>query len=155
MAFSKREKVHGIVHTTALSCGGIGAGLAQLPTSDNVPITALQIAMVKAIALVHGRTLSDAMAAGMLGSFTAGLFGRALSQWLVGWIPAWGNSINAATAASLTEAVGWASHAYFEQLGNEPLLSASVRPASVRPLRSPRKLLGKTRYLWPDNHLPD
>jgi uncharacterized protein (DUF697 family) len=36
-----------------------------------------------------------------------------LSQALVGWIPGVGNAINAATAAALTEAIGWAADGYF------------------------------------------
>jgi uncharacterized protein (DUF697 family) len=31
----------------------------------------------------------------------------------VGWLPGFGNAINAATAAALTEAIGWAAEEYF------------------------------------------
>ena len=39
--------------------------------------------------------------------------GRLLSQVLVGWVPGFGNVINASTAAALTEAIGWAADSYF------------------------------------------
>ncbi|HQP39712.1 MAG TPA: hypothetical protein PLI95_31225, partial [Polyangiaceae bacterium] len=54
-----------------------------------------------------------AAAADLLLTFTATHVGRGISQWLVGWVPGWGNAINASTAAALTEAVGWAADAYF------------------------------------------
>jgi uncharacterized protein (DUF697 family) len=120
MAFTKTAKVHGIIHTASVSAGGIGAGLAQVPGSDNAVITPIQLGMISAIALVHGRKLSEAGATAMLGTFTAGLFGRAMSQWLIGWIPGFGNAVNAATAAGITESIGWAAHKFFERLGDEP-----------------------------------
>ena len=121
MALTKKEKVHGIIHSASTGAGGVGAGLAQLPASDIVPITAIQVGMINAIALVHGRKITEATATAILGTFTSGVFERAIYQVLVGWIPGWGNAINAATAVTLTEGVGWAAHAFFENLGDEPL----------------------------------
>ena len=37
----------------------------------------------------------------------AAIGGRTVSQFLVGWIPGLGNAINAGTAASITEGIGW------------------------------------------------
>ena len=121
MALTKDEKVHAIIHSASVSTAGVGAGLAQLPMADTVPITALQVGMINAIALVHGRNITEGTATGILGTLAAGMLGRTISQWLVGWIPGWGNAINAATAATLTEGVGWSAHAFFENLGDEPL----------------------------------
>lgn len=45
--------------------------------------------------------------------FAAAVLGRSASQFLLGWLPGVGNAINAATAAALTEAIGWATNAYF------------------------------------------
>ena len=41
-------------------------------------------------------------------SASAAGVGGGLAQFLVGWIPIAGNIINAGTAASITEALGWA-----------------------------------------------
>jgi uncharacterized protein (DUF697 family) len=119
MSLSTNEKVHGVIHAAAVSAGGVGAGLAQLPMADAIPITAIQVSMISAIALIHGRSISEATATSLLGTFAATIGGRTISQWLVGWIPVIGNAINATTAAGLTEAVGWAANAYFEKLGKE------------------------------------
>lgn len=117
MGMNVEVKVHGVIHTASAAAAGVGAGLAQLPCSDIVPLTALQTSMVAAIGLAHGRKLTEAKAVALLGTFPAGMFGRKASQIMVGWIPGWGNAINAATAASLTEAVGWAAHAFFSEGG--------------------------------------
>jgi len=84
MSLTRREKVHGIIHGAAASAAGVGAGLAQLPMADHIPISAIQISMISAIALVHGRTVSEAGATSLLGTFTATMGGRAVSQFLVG-----------------------------------------------------------------------
>lgn len=118
-SMSKMGKVHSVIHTASASAAGVGAGLAQLPGSDSVPIVGLQTSMIVAIALIHGHAITKATAISLLGTFTATMTGRAISQLLVGWIPGIGNAINAATAASITELVGWAAHAYFADLGSE------------------------------------
>lgn len=112
------EKIHGIIHTAALSAGAVGAGLAQIPGSDAPIITGIQTQMIIAIGLVHGAELSKATAADILLTFAAQMGGRTLSQFLIGWIPGWGNTINAATATSITEAIGWMAHEYFQESSN-------------------------------------
>jgi uncharacterized protein (DUF697 family) len=107
--------VHGIIHGASAACAAIGGGLAQLPGSDNAVITPIQLAMITAIAAAHGTTIDKAAAAGVLASATAGLIGRTISQVLIGWIPLVGNAINAATAAAVTEAVGWSADAFFDK----------------------------------------
>jgi uncharacterized protein (DUF697 family) len=112
-ALTTNQKVHGIVHTAAISAAAVGAGLAQLPGSDAPVLAGIQTTMIIAIAHEHGATITKTAAAGLLLTFTATHVGRGISQWLVGWIPAWGNAINASTAPALTEAVDWAADAYF------------------------------------------
>ena len=110
---TKIQKVHGIIHTAAVSSAAVGAGLAQLPGADSPIIWGLQTAMITAIADVHGASITKSAAADLLLTFAASVGGRALSQFLVGWIPLWGNAINATTAGSITEAIGWAADTYF------------------------------------------
>ena len=42
MLEDRREKCHVIIHGAAVTTGGIGAGLAQIPLADSIPITAAQ-----------------------------------------------------------------------------------------------------------------
>lgn len=110
-----KQKVHGIIHTTSAGAAAVGGGLAQIPGSDMPVLWSLQTAMIVAIADQHGGSLTKTAAADLLLTFAAGYGGRALSQYLVGWIPGFGNTINAITAVSITEAIGWAAHAYFSK----------------------------------------
>ncbi len=55
--------------------------------------------------------ISDTVARGMIMTALASMIGpvaaRTISQILIGWIPGVRNTVNAATAAGITEAVGW------------------------------------------------
>jgi len=108
------DKIHAIIHTASVTAGGIGAGLAQLPGSDMPVLMALQTGMIVAIGQEHGTDITTTHAKSLLLTLSAGYGGRALSQFLIGWIPGFGNAINATTAASITEAIGWAADAHFE-----------------------------------------
>lgn len=98
-----------IIHNAALEAALIGAGLAQVPGADHILISALQINMVKDLAKAQGRTLSEGAIKGLMVSFAATYVGRGTSKFLIGWVPIFGNVINATTAASITEAFGWAA----------------------------------------------
>lgn len=100
-------KCNGIIHTASVACGGVGTGLAQIPASDNAVIVPIQIGMITALGKVFDLNITEGVAKGIIGSAGATVAGRTLSQFLVGWIPGIGNAINTATAAGLTEAIGW------------------------------------------------
>ena len=107
------HKIHGIIHTASASAAAVGAGLAQIPGSDAPIIAGIQTTMIIAIADEHDTPIGKTAAADLLLTFLASTGGRTLSQFLVGWVPGYGNAINATTAASITEAVGWAANEYF------------------------------------------
>jgi uncharacterized protein (DUF697 family) len=113
MAITRLQQVHGVIHTASASAAGVGAGLAQIPGSDAPIIAGIQATMIMAIGAVHKVDITKAAATDLLLTFTAVMAGRGVSQLMVGWIPGFGNAINASTAAAFTEAVGWAAHAYF------------------------------------------
>lgn len=119
---TRRQKIHGIIHTASAGAAAVGAGLAQIPGSDAPIIAGIQTTMIIAIAEEYGVPITKMAAADLLLTFTATAAGRGLSQVLVGWIPGWGNALNASTAAALTEAVGWAADAYFAD--SRPRLAA-------------------------------
>jgi uncharacterized protein (DUF697 family) len=106
-------KVHGIIHTAATAAATVGAGLAQVPGSDAPVIAGIQTTMILAVAHENGASITRTAAAELLLTFTSTHLGRGLSQWLVGWIPGWGNAVNATTAVALTETIGWLAHSYF------------------------------------------
>lgn len=107
MNSNQQAKYHTIIHSASASAGAVGAGLAQFPGSDNAIVTPIQLVMTISLGRVFGLELTDCAARAALASVAAATVGRTASQLLVGWIPIAGNIINAGTAASITEAIGW------------------------------------------------
>jgi uncharacterized protein (DUF697 family) len=114
MTQEQEAKCHAIIHAAATACAGVGAGLAQLPGSDNAVIVPIQLVMITSLGAVFGIELTKSAATSTVASATASLTGRAISQWFVGWIPLAGNLINASTAFTITESIGWSCAKSFE-----------------------------------------
>lgn len=112
---TRNQKVHGIIHAASAAAGAVGGGLAQIPGADMPIIVSLQTTMIIAIAHEHGATITKTAAADLLLTFAASYGGRAVSQFFIGWMPGIGNAINASTAIAITEAIGWAADAYFDE----------------------------------------
>uniref|UniRef100_UPI003AB25A15 YcjF family protein n=1 Tax=Eubacterium ventriosum TaxID=39496 RepID=UPI003AB25A15 len=105
-----------IITTASISAGGVGAGLAQVPLADSAVITPIQIGMIVALGRVFDIRVSESAAKGIIGSVGASIVGRGTVQLVLGWVPLLGNIINTATAAGLTEAIGWIAVAHFYNL---------------------------------------
>lgn len=114
------NKCNMIIHGASVACGAVGAGLAQLPCADTVPITTAQVGMVIALGQVFELNITDGVARGILTGMSGSFIGRGIVQVAFGWIPVAGNAINTATAAGLTEAIGWtvADQFYNQSLDN-------------------------------------
>jgi uncharacterized protein (DUF697 family) len=104
----QKNKCYVIIHSAATICAGVGAGMAQAPGSDSLIIVPIQVGMIISLGAVFGIELDESAAKASLATATATMVGRGISQALVGWIPGWGNAINASTAFAVTESVGWA-----------------------------------------------
>ena len=100
-------KCHGIIHGASAAAAGAASGLAQIPGSDNAVLLPIQIGMIVGLGAVFEINITESGAKGLVLNYGASLAGRALSQFLVGWIPGLGNAINATTAAGITEVMGW------------------------------------------------
>lgn len=105
---------NGIIHSASTAAAAVGGGLAQAPGSDNLIITPIQLTMAISLGKVFGITLDQSAAKAAIASASAATVGRTLSQVLIGWIPGFGNTINAVTAATLTETIGWIMAKEFE-----------------------------------------
>ncbi len=118
MTDSQRTQCHAIIHTATAACAAVGGGMAQLPMADAVPITAAQVTMVISLGKVFDKALSESAAKAIMAGVSGAAIGRLVSQTLVGWIPVIGNAINAATAASITEFLGWKVAEKFDSEAN-------------------------------------
>ena len=123
----QKSRCHTIIHTASASAAAVGGGLAQVPCSDNAIITPIQLAMIIGLGRVFEIELSESSARAALASAAAATVGRAASQVLIGWIPGIGNAINASTAASVTEIIGWIVVAEFQKLSTPTNMSYSER----------------------------
>ena len=103
----QRKKCHAIIHSASVAAGGVGAAGAQIPVADNAVLLPIQVGMIIGLGNVFNLEITKTVANGILKSAAASIVGRTASQLLVGWIPIAGNAINSATAASITEAIGW------------------------------------------------
>ena len=112
-----RMRCSSIINLTAAACGLIGAGLAQIPGSDSVAMVPLQIKMVQDLARQFNIEVAESSIETFVVSAAATASGRALSQWLLRWFPGLGNTINALTAAGITEIVGWVAVMNFKERG--------------------------------------
>lgn len=106
--------VNAAIHTASLATAAVGGGLAQIPAADSVPIAAAQVAMVIAIGAAFGKELDETASKAVLTGITTTV-GKGLSVALIGMIPGVGNIIKAVTAATLTEALGWAVADQFDR----------------------------------------
>ena len=111
-----KASCHKIIHSSALSSAAPAAGLAQLPFSDTVFITPIQIAMIIAIGKVFNMRISESGAKSIIAGASASLAGRGLSQLLIGWVPGYGNALNATTAFAATETIGWMAVDHFYKI---------------------------------------
>lgn len=124
---NQKKKCNVIIHGASVAAGGVGTGLAQIPLADNALIAPIQIGMIIALGKVFEQEISKTAAQVILGGAAASTVGRGISQVLVGWIPGVGNAINTATAAAVTEAVGWmvvdnfSKNAYIDIIKKNPL----------------------------------
>ncbi|PWM26541.1 MAG: hypothetical protein DBX40_03270 [Clostridiales bacterium] len=107
MSNDERAKCHAIIHTASVAAGAIGAGLAQIPISDNLIISPIQLTMIISLGQVFGIQLTESAAASAAATATASVVGKTACQLLLGWIPVLGNFVNAGVAAGITESIGW------------------------------------------------
>jgi uncharacterized protein (DUF697 family) len=111
MTPDQRTKCHIAIHAASAAAAGVGAGLAQLPGSDAPAIVTIQVGLAFALAKIFKIQISEAAARASIFTAAAMLSGpiiaRTVTQFLIGWIPGVGNGVNAATAAAITEAIGW------------------------------------------------
>ncbi|MBQ7221153.1 MAG: hypothetical protein IJS28_09250 [Synergistaceae bacterium] len=115
MTSAESSKCSAIIHTASVACAGIGGGLAQLPGSDAIPITAAQVTMIISLGSVFGKSITETAARALIKSLAGASVGRLVSQFALGWIPGLGNAINATTAAGITETLGWNAAKKFDR----------------------------------------
>jgi len=106
-------KCNRIIHGASVAAGGVGEATAQFQLADDAIITPIHIGMITALAKVFDRDITKDMVFSVLKGAEMPFIGRAVSQFLLGWIPVLGKMNNGATASAFTETIGWMSVAQF------------------------------------------
>ena len=104
---TETRKCRRIIHGAALVGALVGAGLAQIPVSDNAVLVPLEILMVLGLGNVFRVPLRHSYRTALIVGTAATMVGRGVSEVLVGWVPVFGNVFDAVTAAGVIEALGW------------------------------------------------
>jgi uncharacterized protein (DUF697 family) len=112
----QKRKCRRIIHGSALIGGLVASGLAQLPASDNAILVPLEIIMVLALGQVFGIRLRHSYRTSLVLTTAATMIGRAVSEFLLGWIPVVGNLFDALTAIAVIEGLGWMVTKEFKRL---------------------------------------
>jgi uncharacterized protein (DUF697 family) len=110
---SRDGRIAAIVHGSAVEGGAVGLATAQVP-GDRFIIGAVQINMIITIASEYGVSLDKSAALALLSSTIASMIGVEVANGIIKYIPGVGNISNMATAASITETIGWATKQYYE-----------------------------------------
>jgi uncharacterized protein (DUF697 family) len=119
MTLPQKQKCRRIIHGAALAGAFVGAGLAQIPTSDNLILVPIEIIMVISLGSTLGLRLRHSYRTALIVGTAATMIGRGISEFLVGWIPVLGNVLDALTAFVVIEVLGWIVAREFEKLAGE------------------------------------
>lgn len=104
MTENQNTKCHAIIHSAAAAAGVCGT--SPIPGSDALPIMAAQVTMIIALGEVFDVHITRSYAEAIVKNKVAEAVGKLAAGQLVKLIPL-GSFINAAIAASVTEAIGW------------------------------------------------
>ncbi len=113
MTKAERIKCHVIIHSASGAAAAVGGGIIPSGTTDSIAISYVQKGMFTALGGVFGRSPEECIAHGCRKTNGARHVGRGAVSALCSCVPVAGNIVKAATAASLTEMIGWqAAHEF-------------------------------------------
>jgi uncharacterized protein (DUF697 family) len=113
---TKDEKIkcNAIIHSASAATGAMG--IIPIGPADTLMITPAQIAMIISLGAVFNIRVSENLAKSILGGLALSIAGRAVAATILSFIPVVGWAIKGATAAGLTEAIGWTAVAHFHDV---------------------------------------
>lgn len=116
---SDRDKrIKAIIHLSSIEAGAVGLLTAQIP-GDRLVIGSIQIEMVRKIGSEYGKRWDSSTALGVIESVIATVVGVEVVNQIVKYVPVVGNIANTSVAASVTEAIGWATKKFLENTPKE------------------------------------
>ena len=111
MTSSEREKCQYIIHSAATAAATSAALLSQLPSVDNMPLMCILSTMTVSLGMVFDANISEHVAKQIatkeLSDFLVLWVVKYIAAWTIGWLPFFGNAINASLSFALVEGGGW------------------------------------------------
>lgn len=111
MTEAQKDSCNLIIHGAATATAGSAMIMSQAPGADNIALAVAIGGMVIGLANVFDLSFGDAsvetIGVGILGYFSTMIATRIASQWILGWVPFLGNTVNAATMFGMVEWIGW------------------------------------------------
>ncbi|MBQ9594538.1 MAG: hypothetical protein IJR35_01625 [Synergistaceae bacterium] len=111
MTKAQEESCNLIIHGAAAAAAGSALIMAQAPGADNLALAAaiggMTIGLANVFDLSFGDIAIESIGVSILGYFSTMIAARIASQWVFGWIPFLGNSVNTATMFGMVEWIGW------------------------------------------------
>lgn len=104
---SQQKKCRWTIHGAAFVGALVAGGLAQIPASDNAILVPMEILMVLRLGAIFGIRIRDSYRTSLVIGTAATMIGRGVSEVLVGWVPLFGNALDAFTAVGVIEVLGW------------------------------------------------
>ena len=110
----EKVKCNAIIHSASVATGAMG--IIPIGPADTLMITPTQIGMIISLGAVFNIPTPENAAKSILSGLALSIGGRAAAATLLNFIPIAGWIIKGATAAGLTEAIGWAAVAHFHDI---------------------------------------
>lgn len=110
---------HTIVHAFSTVSAGIGAGLAELPSTDTQVLMSVQATMIMALAERYSIDLNRTAAAELVLTLGASMVGKKATRSIRNRFQRAPRLVNALAAATITQAIGWAAVAWFRRRAKE------------------------------------
>jgi len=124
-----KKSAHLIIHGVAAASATAAGAWASIPIvgpfsiivgADTPVLASLTAGMVVSLGKLFGHSYTKGAVMGVVGNLVGLVFGVNIARGLAAIIPGPGTAINAGTAATLQEAIGWAFYTIFKE-GRDPL----------------------------------
>jgi uncharacterized protein (DUF697 family) len=114
LTYDEKVKCNAIIHTASVATGAMG--IIPIGPADTLMITPTQIRMIISLGVVFNIRVTESVAKSILSGLALSIVGRFVASTLLNFIPIVGWIIKGGTAAGLTEAIGWAAVAHFQDI---------------------------------------
>jgi uncharacterized protein (DUF697 family) len=111
----RKSRATAIILAYSCAHATVAAILANTVVGDAVVLTPLTILMIYQLSRLCEQDLTTGAIAALAAQLFGAVAGGYLASKLVSWIPFFGNAINASVTFGITQVIGWAAFAMFDQ----------------------------------------